>query len=424
MQKMSEWVPGGRGNPTSRKRPGLTFSLALTMAAALVAAPSIPVWANPSSSSSSSPSPTTSPSPAPSETPTESPTPTPDSSGPSGSPSSPGGTGTAKPGRPGKPGAGEATDAQDPDKSEDEESKKKRKKKRKKKEPPVVDMSVVYAAAERQLATAEADLAGAKRELDEARRAQSAAAEHLQSVRNQAALLSPGSDTTSTTSGLRGLSAGLIPTARPVGQAEDPGSGSTKPADPALAAELRRAEESKTQADQRVSAAESSFNLVRLNIDTARAVLGLAGGTSAESAAKRFTDYPVGDCDFPGVRNPNGCREAQRWAIAQTINPMKNWFYLCLNFVTIAYGHGGGHPTAISHWNAVPESKRHSPNTVAPPGALMFWGPNHVALSLGNNVLVSVDVLGTGRAWIVDFATIQAVWGLQYLGWAEPDFNV
>lgn len=421
MQKMRKQAPDGRGNPSSWKRLGVT----MTLTVALVATPSTAAWTNPSAGSS--PSPTASASPTPSETPSETPSPTtpgpsaPGSSGPSPSPS------TSKPAKPGKPGAGDSADEQDQNKADDEAGKKKRKKKRKKKEKqaPMVDMAVVYAAAERQLATAEADLAGAKRELDEARRAQSAAVGRVQSLRNQAALLSPRAESQSTAGGLRGLSAGLIPTARPAESGGGEVVGAELPADPVLAEQLRRAEESRRQADQRVSAAESSYNLVRLNIDTARAVLGLAGGgTSAESAAKGFTDYPVGDCDFPGVKNPSGCREAQRWAIAQTINPMKNWFYLCLNFVTIAYGHGGGHPTAISHWNAVPESKRHSPNTVAPPGALMFWGPNHVALSLGNNVLVSVDVLGTGRAWIVDFATIQAVWGLPYLGWTEPDFSV
>lgn len=430
-QQVVKVAPDGRGNPVIRKR----VVLAIVTAAALIAAPSMAVQASPSTGTSASPSPTSSPSPTPSETPTNSPSPTPE---PSGSSTSPPSGQPTRPAKPAKPGAGESDDEQDQAQDEqDREKKRKKKKKREKKQPPMVDMSVVYAAAEKQLATAEADLAGAQRELDATRRAQRQAAERLQSLRNQATLLAPEQAATDG-GGLRGLSSAVIPVADVAdvgeGGAGGNGSGGTdsvdsepapKPADPVLAEALTKAEEGKRLADQSVAAAESAFNLVRLNIDTARATLGMASGrASAESVANRFTDYPVGDCDFPSVKNPKSCREAQQWAIAQTINPMKNWFYLCLNFVTIAYGWSSGHPTAISHWNAVPESKRHSPNTVAPPGALMFWGPNHVALSLGNNMLVSVDILGTGRAWIVDFGTIQAIWGLQYLGWAEPDFSV
>ena len=149
---------------------------------------------------------------------------------------------------------------------------------------------------------------------------------------------------------------------------------------------------------------------------------------SAESAvtnastAKTFSTFAVNPCSFDTPANPSTCEQAQQWALAEVANPSRDWYRSCLNFVTNAYGVNGGAPSAIAMWNSLPSSDKHPPTTVAPAGALMFWGPNHVALSLGNNVLISTDVLGNGRAWIVSFAEMQTAWHLQYLGWAPPDF--
>ena len=138
--------------------------------------------------------------------------------------------------------------------------------------------------------------------------------------------------------------------------------------------------------------------------------------------AQTFTTYTPNECSFTTTPTPSTCQQAQRWALAQVANPTRNWYNSCLNFVTEAYGVSGGAPTAIAMWNSLPNSDKHPPTTVAPAGALMFWGPNHVALSLGDNVLISTDVLGNGRAWIVSFAEMQTAWHLQYLGWSPPDF--
>ena len=138
---------------------------------------------------------------------------------------------------------------------------------------------------------------------------------------------------------------------------------------------------------------------------------------------KRFATFQPGECSFPGVKNPSSCDKAQRWAINQVKNPSKGWSYLCLSFVTHAYGRSSGAPTASAMWDGLSSKRKHPGDTNAPAGALMFWGPNHVALSLGNRVLISTDVLGSGDAWVVSYATMQSVWNLDYLGWAEPDFS-
>lgn len=292
---------------------------------------------------------------------------------------------------------------------------KKPKKKKDKKKPAVVDMAVVLAAAQRQLDGAKPNMARAQRALDAAKRTAEASKAKVASLRANVSITQAVSLGDPGQSAMQGLSTGLLP------QVAAP-----SPNAPPLVtkAMLSAAERDSAAANQALADAQAAYDLVRLNIATAKATLGLASGAlSTAKVAAQFQDYPVGDCSFPDVHNPSDCRAAQRWAIGQTVNPMKNWDHLCLNLVTLAYGWSSGAPTAIAMWNGLPERRKHSPNTVAPPGALMFWGPNHVAISLGNNVMVSTDVLGAGRAWIVSFETIQAAWGLQYLGWSEPDFG-
>lgn len=137
---------------------------------------------------------------------------------------------------------------------------------------------------------------------------------------------------------------------------------------------------------------------------------------------KQFATFQPGECSFPGVKNPSSCDRAQRWAINQVNNPSQGWSYLCLSFVTHAYGRSSGAPTASAMWNDLSRKRKHPGDISAPPGALMFWGPNHVAISLGNRMLISTDILGSGKASVVSYATMQSVWNLDYLGWAEPEF--
>lgn len=192
-------------------------------------------------------------------------------------------------------------------------------------------------------------------------------------------------------------------------------------------ATIEAAEAEKVAADEEFNAAKAEYDLVTLNIRAARFTLGLSSeGPVQAEVTEFFKSYPVPKCEFkPEDMNQTtrSCEDAIRYALSQVTAPEKSWFYLCLNLVTIAYGAPQTIPRAIDHWNGMPEELRHSPNTVAPPGALMFWAPNHVAISLGNNMLVSNDVLGNGRVWIVSFETIQARWGFTYLGWTAPDFR-
>ena len=190
---------------------------------------------------------------------------------------------------------------------------------------------------------------------------------------------------------------------------------------------IEAAEAEKTAADAQYATAKAEYDLVTLNVNAARFSMGLADeGPAAAEVAEIFKTYPAPDCSLKPEdmnKTTRTCQDAIRYVLAQVTAPEKDWFYLCLNLQTIAYGAPQTIPNAIDQWNGMPEELRHSPNTVAPPGALMFWAPNHVAMSLGNNMLVSNDVLGNGRVWIVSFETIQAVWGFTYLGWTAPDFR-
>lgn len=163
------------------------------------------------------------------------------------------------------------------------------------------------------------------------------------------------------------------------------------------------------------------YDLIRINLGAARVAAGLDAPET--DLTKIYNSYPVPDCSFERTdKTTVSCQDAMRWAIAQVQMPTENWFYLCLKFVTVAYGAPQTPPRAIDMWNSMPAESKRSPNTVAPPGALMFWAPNHVALSLGNNMMVSTDTLGNGRVWIVSMEQIQAVWNFPYLGWAEPNW--
>ncbi len=286
---------------------------------------------------------------------------------------------------------------------------KKKKKKKKKPDNPVVDMAVVLAIARAELASARPQLAAAAKRLAAARKQQASANRRFEQMPIAPRPLNVGWQglLTQPEPGRSGLEWALTVFALPVS------SGGSS--------EARAAAQ---QADDALAQAQATYDLIRLNVATAKVTLGIADGAlSVAQAGEQLSSYPVGKCDF-GVANPKSCQDAQRWAVTQAASPSKNWFNLCLNFVTIAYGYDGGEPTAAAKWNALPASRKHSPNSVAPPGALMFWAPNHVALSLGNNMMVSTDVQGNGRAWIVSFATIQAIWRFQYLGWSDPYFGV
>ena len=102
----------------------------------------------------------------------------------------------------------------------------------------------------------------------------------------------------------------------------------------------------------------------------------------------------------------------------------------CEGYMTRAYGHAGGYPTAIAHWNAAgPRTKGMS---VPPRGAIVFWRTGnpagHVALSLGNGQVISTDYdskTGGYSANTISAGPITDIdkWGPR-LGWRAPNFKV
>lgn len=135
-------------------------------------------------------------------------------------------------------------------------------------------------------------------------------------------------------------------------------------------------------------------------------------------------DVGVG-CGFALAQgNPRSCRDAVRWAVAMT-EGAPVWKRRCLNFVAQAYGYrASGVPTAAHFW--VGAAERYPPTDHPPVGALVFWATDdpagHVALSLGDGMVVSNDITGPGLISVVPLTEIGQRWGAHYLGWAPPHF--
>ena len=101
----------------------------------------------------------------------------------------------------------------------------------------------------------------------------------------------------------------------------------------------------------------------------------------------------------------------------------------CERYMNLAYGLGGGYPTALAHWNAAgPRSGGYS---TPPRGALVFWRTSnpagHVALSLGNGIVVSTDYNAQTHRWQAGMLSAGPItdldrWGPR-LGWRAPNFR-
>ncbi|WP_051098290.1 hypothetical protein [Sporichthya polymorpha] len=152
---------------------------------------------------------------------------------------------------------------------------------------------------------------------------------------------------------------------------------------------------------------------------------GSAGPTEIQ-AADCLPALDVGSgCGFALARgNPRSCQNAVRWAVAMTQGPPV-WKRRCLNFVAQAYGYrASGVLTAADFW--VTAEQRYAPIPEPPVGSLVFWATDdpagHVALSLGEGMVVSNDVLRPGAISVVPLSEIAERWGAYYLGWAPPHF--
>ena len=104
-----------------------------------------------------------------------------------------------------------------------------------------------------------------------------------------------------------------------------------------------------------------------------------------------------------------------------------SWYRACQHFVANLSGASmSGYGSAAAAWStfrsrgvARPAS---GPDGMAPPpGAWLYYGPNHVVVYLGNNQVASTDTWGKGT---VNFGAASAEtdgpWHLPYLGWVAP----
>ena len=102
----------------------------------------------------------------------------------------------------------------------------------------------------------------------------------------------------------------------------------------------------------------------------------------------------------------------------------------CERYMNLAYGRGGGYPTALAHWGAP------GPRTVGlatpPRGALVFIRSGnpagHVILSLGNGQAISTDYwqgrYSPGRLGQGSVADIARAMGGPVLGYRAPNFQI
>jgi len=112
------------------------------------------------------------------------------------------------------------------------------------------------------------------------------------------------------------------------------------------------------------------------------------------------------------------CEATKSWAVG-----------MCGQFCAAMYGYGfSGYNDAVTQWQQTPGTLRHSGATDAPPGGLLFWsggssGHGHVAVADGAGGCWSIDISGAGTVSHVSVGTINARWGLPYLGWTAPYFQ-
>lgn len=362
------------------------------------------------------------------------PTPTPESEAPSTSVSTPDSKPTAKPTpkptpKPTKPGS---TDKPEGDTEVDEDAKPEkdkkptkaeleREKERRKKEKEEAERKARAEAARlAALAAAEDTLARSQRKLPNAKRQLKTLEAKLADIDSQITALKAAAPAPTHAKDEAEIIATMEANNPLLGQGHVPDPLGTS-SDP----EIQALQDQRATTAALVKTAQSTLDMLNLDIAVASRTLDLESHMTVEEATRAYLAHADGahKCAVQVTNGKNTCEQAIEFAYQEAASPSKSWSNLCLNFVTIAYGAPQSIPRAIDHWTGLPDGARHSPDTIAPAGALMFWSPNHVALSIGDNKLISNDVLGDGRIWVTDMATIQARWNMPYLGWSQPDFS-
>ncbi|MFC8983538.1 peptidase M23 [Streptomyces sp. NPDC057411] len=144
--------------------------------------------------------------------------------------------------------------------------------------------------------------------------------------------------------------------------------------------------------------------------------------------AKPGEPFHDGAANWPDiVKNPRSTVDAIAWARDVAPNTGKQWYRLCLAFVSQVYGWTqSGVPYAVDHYREMPKEMRHDKDRNPPPGALMYWDTGqragHVAVYLGNGEIASNDIGRRGFIDVVPATAIEEKWGATYLGWAPPYF--
>ena len=188
------------------------------------------------------------------------------------------------------------------------------------------------------------------------------------------------------------------------------------------------------------SASKDSSHRVSNALDIERRLRGVGASSagqvpstscapSASSAAPAASGGGPVPSSFNHQGNPRTVEEAIAWMQQNMPDgaPGEPVLNACERYMNLAYGLGGGYPTALAHWNG-PGPR--TPGMSTPPrGALVFWRTGnpagHVALSLGNGQVISTDFDGASyRAGVLHAGPITAIdkWGPR-LGWRAPNFR-
>lgn len=99
---------------------------------------------------------------------------------------------------------------------------------------------------------------------------------------------------------------------------------------------------------------------------------------------------------------------------------------MCLWTVQEAYQGPHAHPNAANAWHA--ESGKHHGDS-PPRGGIVWWtggshGYGHIAIALGDDMILSTDLPRWGSIGRVHLHTPRTSWGLHYAGWSDHLDNI
>jgi hypothetical protein len=152
---------------------------------------------------------------------------------------------------------------------------------------------------------------------------------------------------------------------------------------------------------------------------TAIVCTAAAGGllVTATPAGATVIDTPGPTAPTAGAPIDERTVQAITFAADQVISRADGWFYACQRFVRTSLGLPADAKSAIASWKQTPARYRHT-SANPPAGVPVYWAPNHVALSAGDGLVYSNDILHKGEVNLVPITLIEQKWGLKPLGWA------